>query len=320
MRFREWLKMDEARFKGLQRAYYKQNPGVPNYILHQMYQNHVSPSLQRQLGRATDPVEDPLLSRQKVRQAQNRPLSNDPDTTGLYLGRPDPDATLGISSDPTEKTNLKNSPSTAMSQASMIDGVQWAPKPLVVNVNPQSFGTATLARFHMARFGFERLDDRVRNDTARTTTQQNLAAERGPGENEPIIMVREQGKFELLEGYHRTMSYLLSLLDPAKGAPPEQVQLIKAGKLEQLDFSQWQPDPSGRYSGAPVEDLMKLQQGDLSGIDYSKWKPVPIKAYIGRRAEGMYPSPLPTSPLSGLKFPTKWEPESTVITAPPKAA
>lgn len=312
MRFREWLRLDETRFKGLWRQWKQAHPNVPDYILHQMFINHVGPQMGRQLKPWMN--QTPPTTAPKNTPVNTPPPGNgdDPMATAAHIPtpEPDPDATASmlpmvgnVRARGTDGANMSgkpsiNMPSSVINNVRHIDGVQWKKTPQVVSVTPASFESASLQRFKMAKFGFEKLDNMVRNDRARTAAQTDLAAKRGQGENEPIMLVMNGRQWELLEGYHRTMSYLLSLLDPKKGCPPEQQELIKAGRLDQLDFRLWTPDPNGGWVGCPPDQLEAVRAGQWGGVDFSSWVPVMIKAYVGNRGNDVQfsePSRKPTS-------------------------
>lgn len=295
MRFSEWLRLDEARFKGLWRQWKQAHPNVPDYILHQMFINHVGPEMGRQVRpwlNRTPQTSGPIQTPVNTPPAGN---NADPMATAAHVPAPDPDATASMlpivgnvrargtdGASMTTKPSI-NTPSSVIKGVRHIDGVQWKKTPQVVSVTPISFESASLHRFRMAKFGFQKLDNMVRNDRARTTAQTDLAAKRGQGENEPIMLVMNGRQWELLEGYHRTMSYLLSLLDPKKGCPPDQQELIRSGQLDQLDFRQWTPDPNGGWVGCPPDQLEAVRAGQWGRVDFSSWVPVMIKAYVGTR-------------------------------------
>jgi len=77
----------------------------------------------------------------------------------------------------------------------------------VLTVNPEDFDDNTVNAFLERDFG--NIDSYlVPNDEERMRTQKRLA--KSSGMNEPIIVVRNpKGKYELIEGWHRTMSILL---------------------------------------------------------------------------------------------------------------
>lgn len=53
-----------------------------------------------------------------------------------------------------------------------------------------------------------------------------------------------------MEGWHRTMNYLVFDHNETIGAPQDQIEILKNG-------------------------------GDIRQIDFSKWRPVPISAFVG---------------------------------------
>ncbi len=77
----------------------------------------------------------------------------------------------------------------------------------ILNVNPEDFDDRTVNAFIERDFG--NIDAYlVPNDEERMVTQKRLA--KPTGMNEPIIVERNRnGKYELIEGWHRTMSILL---------------------------------------------------------------------------------------------------------------
>lgn len=77
----------------------------------------------------------------------------------------------------------------------------------IITVNPNDFDDRTVNAFLERDFG--NVDSYlVPNDEERMKTQKKLA--KSSGMNEPIIVERKpNGKYELIEGWHRTMSILL---------------------------------------------------------------------------------------------------------------
>ena len=77
----------------------------------------------------------------------------------------------------------------------------------ILNVNPEDFDDRTVNAFLERDFG--NIDAYlVPKDEERTETQRRLA--KSTGMNEPVIVDRKpNGKYELIEGWHRTMSILL---------------------------------------------------------------------------------------------------------------
>jgi len=78
----------------------------------------------------------------------------------------------------------------------------------VLNVNPEDFTDKTINMFLDRNFGEVEMDYLVKNDKERTNIQRKLA--KGNAMNEPVIVAKNKdGKYELIEGWHRTMSALL---------------------------------------------------------------------------------------------------------------
>jgi hypothetical protein len=77
----------------------------------------------------------------------------------------------------------------------------------ILNVNPEDFDESTINAFLEREFG--NVDSYlVPKDEERMSTQKQLA--KSTGTNEPIIVLKNpNGKYELIEGWHRTMSILL---------------------------------------------------------------------------------------------------------------
>jgi hypothetical protein len=77
----------------------------------------------------------------------------------------------------------------------------------ILNVNPEDFDDRTVKAFLERDFG--NVDTYlVPNDIERTDIQRKIA--KSTGMNEPVIVERKpNGKYELIEGWHRTMSILL---------------------------------------------------------------------------------------------------------------
>lgn len=98
-------------------------------------------------------------------------------------------------------------------------------KKQVLEVNPSDFAPHTREKFNARAFG-ERLPDNlyVYRDKERTQVQQQLAATRSAGTNEPVIIVKRVDGYDLWEGWHRTM-VLLKAGD--NGKRPEEWDRVK---------------------------------------------------------------------------------------------
>jgi len=76
----------------------------------------------------------------------------------------------------------------------------------VLEVNPMSFVEKTIKAFEQRDFGKVNAYE-VPDDEERMDTQMNMR--RDDGKNEPVILLQNpDGKYELMEGWHRTMSIL----------------------------------------------------------------------------------------------------------------
>lgn len=230
MNFKNWLneeeiRTDEARMKGFYRQFRQANPHLPRYVADQIYSNKLGPELSRSIKGYTAVMPT-------VIQPQSPPL--------------DP---LGATVDYVPHETPRVSPGDLMNK-DFLRGVQWSKKPQVVQLSPLDFDENTLNLFLQWRFGFSPKDNVVRNDTERFEIQRKKLMDKLTQDNEPIVLVKDGNKYRLLEGYHRTMTYLLWPQAEQPGAPPDQIQMLQGG-------------------------------GDPKMLDLSKWMRVPIKAYIG---------------------------------------
>ncbi len=263
MKFKEWFQLDEVRFKGLMRQWKAMNPNVPDYVLHQMYTNHLAPGMSQAIAPAMTAQEPTSYLPAGETDPKAKTMYHRPKMTPRY-------------SPNTSSLNKKiDSPSQVIDRKNYIQGVNWTPKPIMVELRPDFLEPASLSRLVFTRFGYNPVDAQVRNDTARFQIQGQLASQRQNGENEPIILIKlGDNYYELLEGYHRTASYLLQ--------------------------------------GAPREDLEAIRQGKMNDLNYRMWKPVRVKAYVGSHDASQLPSSQPQYspvPLS--------DPEATTLQKPP---
>jgi len=213
MNFKEWLRLQEVRFKGLKRMFDKEYSHLPAYVRKDLYNTRVGHTM-------NNLVSDPTLQV----------------TTNMDGTIPDG----GSSEVP------RDAASKIFQHASYKD-TDFSPKPIMIKVSPLDFTENCLRIFMDRLFGFKE-DSRIRDDAQRNIIQRGLL---GPGGNtEPVIMIRRGDKFELLEGWHRTMASLVFDGNDEIGAPPDHIVMLKSGQL------------------VPMEQLQI-------------WKPVPIKAYLG---------------------------------------
>lgn len=233
MKFKEWLDIAEMRMKDQWRDFRNQYPNLPDYPARQIYNNRVAPALskvkQRQQDAKLSTVDMPA------------PQTEDPTKQWQHT-------TVPFSPQPHTQTPVNNSPNNVMADSNYLKNVVWTKKPVVVSVTPLSFDEDTLHLFNLWRFGFAPKDHIVRNDADRFATQLSLLQNQPEGSNEPIVMIQEGDKYKLLEGFHRTMLHLLAPHDDSKGAPPDQIEMMKTAK-GRPDFSRWMPVKIRAYVG-----------------------------------------------------------------------
>lgn len=215
MRFKDWL-LHEARFKGFQRMIRQRHADWPAPVVKDLYDNRWAYAM---------------------RHATNNPMFAP--TTSWSKDQPSP-----------PQMSPPNSTASMIMQHQGLTNFEWTPKPVVVNLTPLHFDDNTQRVFLTRRFGYE-VEPQIRDDQKRMEKQLNLLQLKGPGQNEPIIMVVNGNKYKLLEGWHRTMNYLVYPPRPDMGAPPDQIDLLK-------------------------------KNGDVRQIDFTRWRPVPIQAWIGK--------------------------------------
>lgn len=152
------------------------------------------------------------------------------------------------STSPNTSKLTASSPSDIFKLSGLKD-IQWSkvPEPIkgqwgrVDGVTPADFDADTQWRFTDRRFGM-REEKQIRNDAARMAKQKELMAQRGDS-NEPVCVIQTTKGFKLLEGWHRTMNYLL------QGAPPDQLEILRSGHTNNIDFSKWKPVKIQGYIG-----------------------------------------------------------------------
>lgn len=227
MKFKSWLNIDEARFKGLQRQFFTANPEMPKYVANQIYNSQMGPSFRRTIAMGGN---SPTIAFQPEKMSHESPT---------IAFQPQRKVSIG----------LRQSPSQLSPD---LQGVVWSKTPIVIEVTPLDFDRNTLDLFLEWRFGYAPKNSDVTRDEKRFDFQRRLLQQRELGENEPIVLVKEAGKYRLIDGFHRTMVTLLHPFNDALGAPPDQKELLKNGR-------------------------------DLHSLDFSKWVPVPLKAFVGTK-------------------------------------
>lgn len=92
-----------------------------------------------------------------------------------------------------------------------------------IKVNPFDFDQETQQQFLERGFG-QVAASWSANDLQRTTTQQSIISSQLSGNNQPVLIIINQNKHNLIEGWHRTMTILL------QGKP---------GELQVNDVANW---------------------------------------------------------------------------------
>lgn len=215
MNFREWLLQNEARFKGFKRQFVASNPDMPSYVASDLYNNRVGYTMRKHLG-----------------------ASGLAPTLAFQIG--------GTAKSPSPASSLAND----ILQAHDFRSTKWTPKAQIVQVHPLDFDDYTLSIFLHRHFGFQP-SQQIRQDAERNEKQRQILIAREPGRNEPIILVKKGDKYQVLEGWHRTMAALVFMPNPVQGAPPDQIALLKKGDITRLDFTRWKPVRLRAYIGQP---------------------------------------------------------------------
>ncbi len=264
MKFKEWITIDEVRFKGAERAFRLAHPEMPRYVQRQLYTNRISPDFRRIVAQHNQNRMQPGIDWIQIRGIQQKISHGDeltPEEVALWKQIQATRASKQMTAEAAEPAQTIDylSPTVAyvpsqhqnQSPGGFLDGnlkdIQWSRKPMVVQVSPLDFDQETLGKFLLWKFGFNP-NPEVRQDAERFAIQQQLAQSRES--NEPIILIKQGDKFKLVEGFHRTMIALLSAHNDAAGAPRQHVDALKAGHPSRsLDLSQWRRVPLLAYVG-----------------------------------------------------------------------
>ena len=158
MKFKEWFNLDETRYGGLWARWKAQNPNVPEYILKQMYINHISPGMRTELDpdwSLNKPTQPQQLSPQNNQNLlpKNNNMSNA--LTAVYQDPQNPlknvNQTATVGWIPKQMNNL---PSDVINQRNMLNGIKWNKKPKIVSVTPLSFEQRIIRTFIGWQFGY----------------------------------------------------------------------------------------------------------------------------------------------------------------------
>jgi hypothetical protein len=220
MEFKTWLEkqeLEEARFKGLQRMFRNRHPDMPTYVQNDLYNTRIGHTLNQLIKNSSNP------------SSSNGKVSS----------------------------NVPADSASKIFKASAFRDAAWSKKPEILigrsgtGVTPADFTTRTREYFADRLFGY-RVEDRIHRDGFRTNKQFDLMMQRGEGNNEPVIVVQTMKGFELLEGWHRTMNYLLL------GCPKDQLLSLQAGETNRLNFGMWRPVRIQAYIGKMPEVVRAL--------------------------------------------------------------
>ena len=208
MKFKKWI-IEELN-KGLVRQFKQQQPNLPNYVAKQVLQNRVAPLFNKTVNSMSPTISMNTTNAQIAMSpgAYSKPSDMFQDKTVTTIG------------------NNKN----------------W--KLQVIEVHPLHFDQETIQSFLSHQFGSSPILSKVKNHDIRMQTQSDLASQRGQGENEPIIVVRNGDKYKMEEGWHRLYSYLMNY-----SAPPEEKQKIDSGNSHTVDLTVWKPVKIKAYVG-----------------------------------------------------------------------
>jgi hypothetical protein len=224
MKFRDWASLDEIRYGGFYRQFRTDNPQMPDHVAKDLYNNRVGYSMKRLLN-TNNPVEAPTQPFTGSGSGMSR-------SSGSALPSDTPSKII-------DSHNLKN--------------IQWSQRPMPITITPLSFDDWTISIMVKRRFGL--LEDKgIRDDANRMQIQRNLMPQAPTGENEPIIVLKVGNKFKLLEGWHRTMNYLVFDHNEHIGAPPDQIEILKHGNMSNLDFTRWQPVLIKAFVGSEMQN------------------------------------------------------------------
>lgn len=236
MSFKEWLALDELRNKGFYRQFVQQNPQMPDHVRKDLYNNRIGYSLKK------------IVSPQNAVDLPTQSWTANAASPAFGMTR-------------TSASQVPSNTPSRIIHAHDMANIQWPKKASSVNITPLSFDDQTLNMMIYRRFGFKETRS-IRDDANRMTTQRNLLPQTPTGENEPIIMVHNGDKFKLLEGWHRTMTYLVFDHNEHIGAPPDQIEMLKNPKvdLSNLDFTKWTPVLIKAFVGNPIAQQAQIRQ------------------------------------------------------------
>lgn len=229
MRFKEWLKVDEARFKGLKRLFQQQHPNMPRYVQNDLYNNRIGFTMGQLIDR-----------HHGMNRDYNAPTvgMDDADTSPKGFTR-------------TSDSDIPSDTVSRIFQAHDLEQYKDWPKEKLY-VDPSDFDHETVRRMIERNFGY-RENPRIRDDVNRTRLQRDMI-QKMMGDNQPVIVIQspeQPDKYRLLEGWHRTMAIFL------QGAPEGQhnaLQDLNTDPRTYLDFTYWRKMPLVAFVGNVPEE------------------------------------------------------------------
>lgn len=249
MRFKEWLKLDEVRFKGYWRQYKKDMGNkMPAYVAKDIYNSRIGHTMHRFLNplHTGDAPTGPMPQQSYGSGTGPMPMATSSGTSFVPSG-------YNRTADSPTPSDL---PSRIL-KSSSARGIHWMPHEVIVPISPQNLDKATLNDFINRQFGHHTVDPvydekgnvvipGIMRDGQRTAVQRQLMQDRGEGNNEPILLIRRGNQYEAFEGRHRLMQYML-----AYSAPPEDQQALERGEIDKLNFANWTPVSIKAFIGIP---------------------------------------------------------------------
>lgn len=211
MNFKEWF-INEQRFKGLRRSFDNQNPDMPSYVRKDLYNTRIAHTMNK--------------------------LTKNANSSGSFNSGFDRNSSSPIPSDSASK----------ILKSSEFQNLKWNQKPEILKtkgiegVTPLSFNKITQEYFLRRFFGFKS-ESAIRNDSQRMQIQNKIHTEKKEGNNEPVIVHLTLNGYKLIEGWHRTMTILLT------GCPENQLNSMKNLNTKDIDFSLWKPVKILAYVG-----------------------------------------------------------------------
>lgn len=106
-----------------------------------------------------------------------------------------------------------------------------------IMVKPSDFTIQQQELLKQRKFGEKEAAWGVPNDLARTANQKQIINRQLPGENQPVIIIKVGNKYDLIEGWHRSMNVLLQ-------GKPDDLLLAR-------EFKNWKRVPLQAWVGIP---------------------------------------------------------------------